>query len=60
MSIDTRGPEFAQHAVLFALPKTLTGGTQAMRQAGAQADHVWEGHEPRGWIHPARRDVTGV
>lgn len=34
MSIDTRGPEFAQHADLFALPKTLIGGTQAMRQAG--------------------------
>ncbi len=36
MSIDTRGPEFAQHAALFALPKTLIGGTQAMRQAGTR------------------------
>ena len=36
MSIDTRGPEFAQHAELFALPKTLIGGTQAMRQAGTR------------------------
>lgn len=36
MSIDTIGPEFAQHAVLFALPKTLIGGTQAMRQAGTR------------------------
>lgn len=36
MSIDTRGPEFAQHAKLFALPKTLVGGTQAMRQAGTE------------------------
>ena len=34
MSIDTRGPEFAKHAGLFALPQTLIGGTQAMRQAG--------------------------
>ncbi|HSW65277.1 MAG TPA: DUF4055 domain-containing protein [Dissulfurispiraceae bacterium] len=36
MSIDTRGPEFSQHAALFALPKTLIGGTQAMRQAGTR------------------------
>ena len=36
MSIDTRGPEFGQHAALFALPKTLIGGTQAMRQAGTR------------------------
>lgn len=36
MSIDTRGPEFAQHSTLFALPKTLIGGTQAMRQAGTR------------------------
>jgi hypothetical protein len=36
MSIDTRGPEFAQHAGLFALPQTLIGGTQAMRQAGTR------------------------
>ena len=36
MSIDTRGPEFAQHAGLFALPQTLIGGTQSMRQAGTR------------------------
>lgn len=36
MSIETRGPEFSQHAALFALPKTLIGGTQAMRQAGTR------------------------
>ena len=36
MSIDTRGPEFAQHSTLFALLKTLIGGTQAMRQAGTR------------------------
>ena len=34
MSIDTRGAEFSAHDKLFALPRTLQGGTQAMRLAG--------------------------